>query len=380
MKNFKTNLIIILAFAVSIIPVGDLYAGFPSVYTFSDTDAQNGFSPNTQAIFYFFDLRDRETYIQLTYPNFLLGRDEDDDDDFSNINAIVHVQIFDVSNNCNENNFFDIYTPNDTHVYNMRDIQTNDGNPSGVVLPDNSYGIVVMTSFSSFPEGALGPGFPMGNMRIIDNNGYEYRTNGQVSILDNIFDTMPGIPEQFYSFNFNQRGGVGLSDVVGITIWPFPTGDLETIEWNANPILGTFSKFDIDIYDLNEVPFSCRDINFSCVNQDSTLLEELLAISSTSVASFEYGINNVIPHSKGGELLCPGNTVTEGTVILRSEPYPASEELNNLVSNIQSTANSSLPFFFGFAGLNNGNGRGSLDSFWIFNPCAQFGNCDFGGP
>ena len=30
---------------------------------------------------------------------------------------LAHIQIFDVSNNCSENDFFDVYTPNDTHVY-----------------------------------------------------------------------------------------------------------------------------------------------------------------------------------------------------------------------------------------------------------------------
>jgi len=84
---------------------------------------------NTDAVdsllFYFFDLRDRESFIQLT------------NTDFENV--IVHVQIFDVSNNCNENNFFDTYTGNDTHVYDLRNILTNDNNPSGVVLPDGAY-------------------------------------------------------------------------------------------------------------------------------------------------------------------------------------------------------------------------------------------------
>ena len=33
---------------------------------------------------------------------------------------------------------------------------------------------------------------------------------------------------------------------------------------------------------------------------------------SANVASFEYGINDAIPHSRGGELLCPGNNIAEG--------------------------------------------------------------------
>ena len=52
-------------------------------------------------------------------------------------NAIIHIQIFNVADDlCDENNFFDTYTPNDTHIYNLRDILTNDENPSGVTLPD----------------------------------------------------------------------------------------------------------------------------------------------------------------------------------------------------------------------------------------------------
>ena len=78
----------------------------------------------------FFDLRQRESFIQVT-------NTQDDP-------AFVHIQIFNVADNCNENNFFDNYTPNDTHTYNLRDIQTNDGNPSGVVLPSDAYGISLL--------------------------------------------------------------------------------------------------------------------------------------------------------------------------------------------------------------------------------------------
>ena len=370
MRIFSKFLILLLALTFCFLPMKNLFAGFPVPYTFPDTDAQNDFDENTQAIFYFFDLRDRETFIQLTFP----------DIDSEGDNARAHVQIFDVSNNCSENNFFDIYTPNDTHIYNLRDIQTNDGNPSGVVLPDNSYGIVAITLFAIDSGQADNAGYPMGNMRIIDNNGYEYRTNGQVP-ADDSFDEDPDNSQLFFSFNFNQQGGVSLSDIVGITLWPFRVIQFggESLEWNANPILGTFSKFDIDIVDNNETLFSCRDITFSCVNENTTLLEDLLSISLSNVASFEYGINNSIPHTKGGELLCPGNTVGEGTVILSAEPFPDTDEIGDIYDIILNMdANSGLPFFFGFVALNNGNSRGSLDSFWIFNACTQLGFCPEG--
>lgn len=330
MKNKKIISVFILLLAITFFPAQS-NAGEP-VNLFNASGTDGGTASDT--LFYFFDLRDRESFIQLTF--FVI------DNSFS---ANMHVQIFDVSNNCNENDFFDVYTNNDTHVYNMRDIQTNDGNPSGVVLPDGAYGIIAIT-FSPTGPVLAAPSF-IGNIRILDDNGYEYRTNAQYFSRDAGLSDETG--QNFYSFNFNQQAGVTLSDVVGLTVF---NSDTEFgIEYLADP-LRAFNSFDVDIYDLNEVPFSCRDIIFSCVNQESALLESLLEFAGTAnVADFEYGINNVIPHSKGGELLCPGNTVGEGIVILRPETQPNT---------------GTFRIFLGFVGLNNGDGRGSLDSFWQF--------------
>ena len=352
MRKFQLTAVIILAFTICFVPSNNVFAGIPAVLNFAETDGTNlesVFEVGGFGLFYIFDLRDRETFIQLTYP----------DGDASGLPARAHIQIFDVSNNCNENDFFDDYTINDTHIYNMRDIQTNDGNPSGVVLPDGAYGIVAITIFGvagGSPEALAGA---FGNVRILDNNGYEYRTNAQA-----IFAQFPfGVEANnqfFYSFNFNQQGGVSLADVFGVTLFPV---ELEGfgVEYTALPVQGLYSPFDIDIYDLNEVPFSCRDIIFSCVDENNPLLEEVLSVAaSANVASFEYGINNVIPHSKGGELLCPGNTITDGIVVLRPEGYV--EAAFNIWDSISPIVE--FPYFIGFVGLNNGNGRGSMDAFW----------------
>ena len=101
-----------------------------------------------------------------------------------------------------------------------------------------------------------------------------------------------------------------------------------------------------------------RNIIFSCVDQDNPRLEELLEAAadeghSANVASFEYGINEAIPHSKGGELLCPNNVIGEGFALLT-----VLFQFDNIDSG---------PFFAGYVGLNNGNGRGSMDSFWAPN-------------
>ena len=285
-------------------------------------------------LFGFFDLRDRETFIQITNTDGANGHN-------------VHIQIFNVADSCNENDFFDAYTPNDTHTYNLRDITTNDGNDSGVVLPSDAYGIFVVfvlrDSFEPFEVVQF-----IGNMRIEDNNGYEYRTNllGTEYIFS---DTVGSLrTDDPVTFNFNNEGGVTLSDIVFITY------SIAETEVEISNILDNWVLVDVDIFDLNEVPFSCRNVIFSCVDQDNPLLESLLeevandnnGPGSASVASFEYGINDVIPHSKGGELLCPGNNIPEGFVKLKDI---------NFLTNV-------VPELLGFVGLNNGNGRGSMDA------------------
>jgi len=300
------------------------FAGEPIRIPLIETDNNKNFS-----IMAFFDLRDRESFVQVT--------------NTSTPAANLHVQIFNVGNLCNENDFFDDYTGNDTHIYNLREIITNDGAPSGVVLPDDAYGIVVVSSEDNGADEIM----ILGNFRVLDNNGYEYRTN------------MPGTestdPDTFtpadYFANFNQEGGVTLSDVVGLLL--VENSGASGFEWDASNVIDTFIVADVDIVDNNEVLLSCRDVIFACVRPDDPLVDELLAnndldgVNGASVASFEYGINNAIPNSKGGELLCPGNVIGEGI-------------LNLTVQGIRADG----PFFAAFIGLNNGNGRGSMDSLW----------------
>ncbi len=335
-------------------------SSFASDRNIPETDSAN------YSMYSFFDLRDRESFVQVTNtanPAFIVDPGDDDDDD--NVedgmfdvsgNITVHVQIFNVANNCNENDFFDTLTPNDTHIYNMRDIQTNNGSPSGVVLPDGAYGFVVISAVDTptliIDEDAR---ILIGNFRVVDNLGYEYRTNsnGQQQIPS----FQPN--NDFWYFNFNSEEGVILSDVIAIQ-----TDDDNNFNSNEPSIevniLDSWNLMDINIYDVNEVPFSCRNVIFSCVDQDNPLLEALLedvsndGSGAANVASFVYGINEAIPHSKGGELLCPGNVINEGIVTLE-----------------QLTSNGDLSAFF--VGLNNGNGRGSMDAWWSeppsdFNP------------
>ena len=142
----------------------------------------------------------------------------------------------------------------------------------------------------------------------------------------------------------------------------FVLSNLQSDEVFAADVSSIWASFDVDILNDSEVIFSCRDVAFACINEDHPRLEELLEEAEVSVASFEYGINNAIPHSRGGEVLCPGNTISEGIVRLETT-------IHGDVSGI----------FFRFVGLNNGNGRGSIDSMWNQSSEAEFPGGGGGG-
>jgi len=321
MKIKSTLLTLFLILTFSILPINNSFAGTILEVLPTDSAAED-------AIVGFFDLRDRETFMQVTNV------------DSDPAGQVFHIQLFNVGNNCNENNFFDAYTPNDTHVYNLRDIQTNDGNDSGVILPDDAYGIFVAYVVDEEDPVLIG------NMRILDDNGYEYRTN-LVGL-----NASPEVANEgnIATFNFNTKGGITLSDIVAFVTDQKGNNN----ELTFSNILDIWFLADVDIYDLDENAFSCRNVIFSCVDQDNPLLEALLeevansGNDSANVASFEYGINNAIPHSKGGELLCPGNTISEGVVRLAYLRRPS-------ITDSETTL---------FVGLNNGNGRGSMDVFF----------------
>ena len=323
MRLCKYFSILFLVLSLFIIPFNANAGNTALTYGVTDT--------SDEPLYAFFDLRERETYLQIT--------------NVDSSGSLLHVQIFNVDQECNENNFFDFYTPADTHTYNMRDILTNDGNPSGVVLPENAYGVVVVSVEDG--EDDL-----IGNMRILDASGYEYRTN----LIARDGNRNIGSAEPFINsyFNFNSNEGVVLSDIVGISFRGNSTGIDDPID--------TLTLFDVDILDNNEVIFSCRNVIFACIDGDSPLQEAVLesaaynSDSGASVARLEYGINEAISHSKGGELLCPNNTVPEG--IVKLTPF-----------NLNVDSEGGPVRFLGYAGLNNGNGRGTIDSIFLDNAC-----------
>ena len=318
--------------------------GHGQQFPLPDSDSQS-FADNLGLMAYF-DLRDRESFVQIT--------------NTSNGPVNLHVQVFNVGQNCNENDFFDVYTINDTHTYDLRNILTNDTNPSGVVLPGNAYGIVVISAVDT--DLTFDPTNLIGNFRILDNSGYEYRTNmsgwNQTSLFADFFSNT------ISTFNFSNMDGVSLSDIVGIILTSEPGGQIGA--WRADNIIRTFMVMDVDIYDINENPLSCRDIAFACVEPESSFVDEILTFNQSgpdgqffgqngaNTASFEYGINESIPNSKGGELLCPGNNIDEGFVRMSLQGLGLPSNPGRVMLNV-------------FVGLNNGNGRGSMDAVWWEN-------------
>ena len=123
-------------------------------------------------------------------------------------------------------------------------------------MPDDAYGIFVAYDTASTGEGSGDVKSLIGNMRILDNNGYEYRTN-LVGI-----EASPGTDNNVATFNFNTKGGVTLSDIVG-----FVSGeDGNNSELKLSNILEVWVLADVDIFDLNENVFSCRNVIFACVD------------------------------------------------------------------------------------------------------------------
>lgn len=276
-------------------------------------------------LYYFWDLRDRDSYLQVMNTD--------------GSSAVLHIQTFIVNNNCNEVDFYDFYTANDTHIYNMRDLITNGGAPAGVVLPDNSYGFTVITVRDGIGGQTLIEPLLIGSFRIIDDNGFEYRTNAAG------FPGRLGGTTAAYTFNFDNFNGAGLSDVVGMTFNDIASGSTAV---QASNITEIFTKIDMDIYNDNEIPFSCRDVAFACTDENNPLYDDLLEDAEVSAGGFEFGVNDSVLHSKGAELLCPANAITKGFVRMETENVSGENQAD---------------MFVGFVGLNDGANRGSLEVF-----------------
>ncbi len=280
----------------------------------------------------FWDTRGRDSLIQVT--------------NTSSHKVSIHVQIFELPGNfdtqCEECNFDDMLTANDTHVYNIENLMTN------AILPDmpsrdvcngvatgDSYGFMIISrSGGEGPHNSL-----IGMFRIIDEAGYEYRANAAGEEHDAYagFDSV---------VNFSLANGNNLSDLVGITYV-----HIDDDQVYASP--GVFTVFgslshEILIYDEAEHDTSCSPTVFAC-----------------AVGALDKAIDNSLPNSKGqANRVCATDTLNSNSSGWLHLPWAGFGCTDPAVESTTPGVCDFDEWFVGFIGLNNGNGTGSMDSWW----------------
>ncbi len=171
-----------------------------------------GFDPIDQTdtgvdrLIYYYDTVGRETYIQVTNTS----------DEFVGI----HVQAFEAEDNCRETDFSFCLTPGDTQIWNVEDL------PSLADLSESN-GFIAISLDSEVDCGFVNNAL-IGMFRILDDSGYEYRTNAASS------EDFTAFSADYNVLNFNDVSGNNLSDVVGITYV-----DVDTDQVFASPLIGT---------------------------------------------------------------------------------------------------------------------------------------------
>jgi len=275
----------------------------------------------------FWDTRARDTFIQVT--------------NTSSEKVNIHVQVFDADSPftpCEECNFDDMLTGFDTHVYDIENMVTNMVNPDGTpdtvcVNRPGTYGFIVI-SLESGPSGSL-----IGMFRIIDESGYEYRANAAGT------EDFPANASVDEVVNFSDANGNVFSDLVGITYVDLGPGAVY-----ASP--GVFTVFgdlnyEILIWDQDEDDISCSPTTFACAE-----------------GQLDRGIDVALPNSKGeANRVCSTSILDTNSSGWLDLPFSAFRCTDPLAGNPDGTC-AIEPFFVGFIGLNNGNGTGSMDSWW----------------
>ena len=323
----------LIAFPLSV------FAGVPPVQTEfhlvqTDDDDEEAYA--------YYDLRNRRTYIQLTANN-------SEQPDLGNVNICVHIQIFQQDKGCSELNFEDELTINDTVVYDMDNLVRNDGTEVAINLDDDSYGYVAFSAYEcgnraneEFYQVLLG------NVRIIDDAGYEYRMNlftDDDSKELTEFDNPTALANVIIPFN--TVDGARFADVVGFVldddrniagIDGDDDDDFQDVVYNEDDGI-TFSVFQID---ENEERLSCDQVTFAC----------------GAGKVMNYGINEDYPNSRGGPLLCEGAGLVPG----QTHGYISLENATEVSPlDLQDPPEVDSLEFICMVGLNNGDGTGSMD-------------------
>lgn len=355
LKTMIAKFKVLLLAALIFVPA-QAWAGGIFPLSIADTDNDTG----VLMVFGFFDQRAGNTTIQVTNTSSLPLR--------------LHIQIFDVNNSCIGPDFDDEYSHHDSHVYDFSNFVSNDGLEQ-LVFPAGSYGI-----FVAIVEDANGDLIPtggqvMGNLRIVRDEGYEYRTNlngfSILSLTGDILGAFFSLPAN-YSIPFDSVDGNNLSDIVGIGV--LPGFDLQTTTGTATVSAAgnIFAGFSAAIFDENEQRTSCGNVAFMCDLDQAGFVANLVfgLFGQSPVVGFDLGLNGSHPASRsGGPILFPdGDTICANNA----------DAVGQLILDGFITAIPPTLIFSGFYGLNNGGSTGSMDSF-ISTPFSSVGFLDFFG-
>lgn len=268
----------------------------------------------------FYDTRSRDTFIQVT--------------NTSSNSVNIHVQIFQAPGTvqqCEELDFDDFLTGHDTHVYDVENLVSNTG-VDIADIPSGQYGFAVFSRSSGASSSLIGM------FRIIDESGYEYRTNA-AGVDDPLADSSEDLV-----VNFSAANGNILSDLVGITFV-----DISSDTVYASP--GVIASFgnplnEVLIYDEVEFDTSCSPTSFSC-----------------TATQIDKAIDNALPNSLGqNNRICGTNILdsnSAGWLHLPFNGFICTDAFVGIDGICQND-----PSFVGFIGLNNGDGTGSMDSWW----------------
>ncbi len=318
----------------------NLIAGPGEPLTQSRVSIQTTDRPD-EDVYTYYDLRNRKTYIQVT--------NIETEDSLALPTLCIHVHIFQQDKSCDELNFEDELTPNDTVVYDMDNLVRNDGTPVAANLDDDSYGFVAISAYvCGNPSNEETPNALIGNVRIIDDAGYEYRMNlvtdrNSRRLLQSSDSSTPE-PAGNIIVPFNTVDGAKFADVVGFITEqdrrnngsnePFPEDEFFNDESGI-----TFSVFQVD---ENEERISCDQKTFAC----------------GPGKVMNYGINDDYPASRGNNLLCEGGGLTPG----QTNGYISLENATFLspIDNVQNPPRDDFEFIC-LVGLNNGDNTGSMD-------------------
>ena len=270
----------------------------------------------------YFDLRDRETMVQVTNTS-------------SDIPATIHVQIFADAFNCGDRDFFDNLTPNQTHVYDISNLVRATGVPVNFQIPDGSHGFVIISS----GDGTDTQQLIISNFRIIDDSGYEYRVNSAGTNELSIDGTYNLVGR------FTDNWGARLSDIVGVTAFFEGDADGGTRDYSVQ----ITAPHQLSMFDDEENSLSCAQAMFGC---DERPGDNDFPFADGDEAEFRsdlinQGINEVFTNSRDGGVLCAGDFNTDGYISLTPPDDGFGFD------------------FVGYIGLNDGAGRGSMDRFSV---------------